>query len=172
MPLGTVKKASNYWTKPHQAIKVPPMYLGLDVGEKTVGVAASDGLGLTAQPIETIFYKSHGEAWRKLASHIEERNISGVVAGLPLNMNGSEGPSAERVRKFTDGLKRFLLKRKLDIKIEFWDERLSTMGAERSLLEADLSRQKRKKVIDKMAAVFILQGYLDYLRGQRGPSET
>ena len=138
--------------------------LGLDIGDKTVGVAKSDPLGYTAQPITTIRYVQPAEAYKKLAQMIREYSVERVVAGLPLNMNGTEGPQAQKVRVFVGGIKEAAARMKLQVEFEFWDERMSTMGAERSLIEADVSRAKRKKVIDKMAAVFILQGYLDSLK--------
>lgn len=139
-------------------------YMGLDIGEKTVGVAVSDPLGFTAQPIETIRYKSPSEATKRLCVLVREREVEEIVAGLPLNMSGDEGPQAQKVRNFMSHLGKALEKKGLAIAIEFWDERLSTVAVERTLLEADVSRAKRKKVIDKMAAVYILQGFLDMRR--------
>ncbi len=135
--------------------------LGLDVGTKTVGVALSDPLGYTAQPVETIRYSVPPEAYRRLFSLIRENGVDHLLVGYPLNMNGSEGPQALKVREFLKGFEKYLAQKEFSISIELRDERLSTVAAERTLLEADLSRAKRKKVIDKMAAVFILQGYLD-----------
>lgn len=138
--------------------------LGLDVGEKTVGVAVSDALGFTAQPIETIFFKTPSEAFSRLGRLIEEREAEEIICGLPLNMNGTEGPQTQFVRKFMEGLTKKLSASGKILPVHFWDERLSTVGAERVLIEADVSRAKRKKVIDKMAACFILQGYLESIR--------
>lgn len=138
--------------------------LGLDVGEKTVGVAVSDPLGFTAQPVETILFKDQSQAFSRLATLVQEREVEEIVCGLPLNMNGTEGPQALFVRKFIEGLSKKLSSSGKNIPVHFWDERLSTVGAERVLLEADVSRAKRKKVIDKMAACFILQGYLESIR--------
>lgn len=137
--------------------------LGLDVGDKTIGVAKSDPLGYTAQPITTIRYQKSIDAWKEILRYIEEFEITLILVGLPLNMNGTEGPQVEKVRKFIAEGKKLFEKLKLDMGFEFWDERLSTVAAERTLIEANVSRAKRKKVIDKMAAVFILQGYLDSL---------
>lgn len=137
--------------------------LGLDIGDKTVGVAKSDPLGYTAQPMTTIRYVQGPEAWKKLAQMVREHSVEKIIAGLPLNMNGSEGPQAQKVRAFVEGTSQAVKRMGLKVEFEFWDERLSTHAAERSLIEADLSRAKRKQVIDKMAAVFILQGYLDSL---------
>ena len=138
--------------------------LGLDVGEKTVGVAVSDPMGWTAQPVETIRFKTPSEAFSRLAALIEELGVEEIVCGLPLNMNGTEGPQAAFVRKFMEGVVKKLSASGKNLPIHLRDERLSTIGAERVLLEADLSRAKRKKVIDKMAACFILQGYLESIR--------
>ncbi len=136
---------------------------GLDVGDKTVGVAKSDPLGYTAQPVTTLRYEQSLEVFKKLALLVREEKIEKIVVGFPLNMNGTEGPRVEKVKIFVEGLRVALERLSQNPEIIFWDERMSTQAAERSLLEADLSRAKRKKVIDKMAAVFILQGYLDSL---------
>ena len=133
--------------------------LGLDVGTKTIGVAISDSLGWTAQGLTTLKINSEKDDFKieELVKIIEKENVSTVVVGLPKHMNKSVGESGKRSIYFSEKLK----ERFPSIKIELWDERLSTIAAERTLLEADLSRKKRSKVIDKMAAVFILQGYLD-----------
>ncbi|KIH70909.1 Holliday junction resolvase RuvX [Salinicoccus roseus] len=133
--------------------------LGLDVGTKTVGIALSDALGWTAQGLTTLKIDYHEEVYgiEEVARIVEETDVSTIIVGLPKNMNNSVGESGDRSIHYSK-----LLENELpDVKIILWDERLSTIGAERSLLEADLSRKKRKAVIDKMAAVFILQGYLD-----------
>ncbi len=132
--------------------------LGLDVGAKTVGVAISDELGWTAQGITTIAIDEEtGDfGMDELEKIIKQYEVEKIVVGLPKNMNGTIGPRGEASLRFADMLReRFLLP------VVMWDERLSTMAAERILLEADLSRRKRKKVVDKIAAVMILQGYLD-----------
>ncbi|UDI78119.1 Holliday junction resolvase RuvX [Staphylococcus taiwanensis] len=136
--------------------------LGLDVGSKTVGIAISDLMGWTAQGLDTLRINEEQEEFGidKLVSIIKENNVGTVVIGLPKNMNNSIGFRGEASLKY-----KALLQESLpQIEIIMWDERLSTMAAERSLLEADVSREKRKKVIDKMAAVFILQGYLDSIQ--------
>ncbi|MBR5162724.1 MAG: Holliday junction resolvase RuvX [Schwartzia sp.] len=133
--------------------------LGLDVGDRTVGVAASDLLLMTAQGVETIRRTSLDADMKRLDELMREYDAVRLVVGLPRNMNGTEGERCEIVRAFAEEIG----KARPDAEIVFWDERLSTVAATRSLLEADLSRKKRKKVIDKMAAVFILQGYLDSL---------
>ncbi|MFB1080583.1 Holliday junction resolvase RuvX [Jeotgalibacillus sp. JSM ZJ347] len=132
--------------------------MGLDVGSKTIGVAISDALGWTAQGIETVkIDEAAGQfGFKRIKELVEEHEVSKVVIGLPKNMNNSLGPRAEASQRYAD-----MLSRRIEAEIIFWDERLSTMAAERVLLEADVSRGKRKKVIDKMAAVMILQGYLD-----------
>ncbi|MDZ5712310.1 Holliday junction resolvase RuvX [Jeotgalibacillus haloalkalitolerans] len=132
--------------------------MGLDVGSKTIGVAISDALGWTAQGIETVKIDEAAGlfGFKRIKELVDEHEVSKIVIGLPKNMNNSLGPRAEASQRYAD-----MLSRRVDAEIIFWDERLSTMAAERVLLEADVSRGKRKKVIDKMAAVMILQGYLD-----------
>lgn len=133
--------------------------IGLDVGTKTIGVALSDAFGWTAQGLETIAIdEASGDLGiDRLVQLIEEHDVSTAVIGFPKNMNNSVGPRGEATIHFSNILK----ERVPHINIVMWDERLSTVAAERSLLEADVSRKKRKNVIDKMAAVFILQGYLN-----------
>ena len=130
--------------------------LGLDVGSKTIGVAVSDELGLTAQGLTTLKRKVLKQDIKQLLKVIEENGVEKVVVGLPKNMNGSLGPSAEMVISLIGELKKFV-----DLPVVTWDERLSTVAAQRVLLEADMSRKKRKRVVDKVAAILILQGYLD-----------
>ncbi len=134
--------------------------LALDIGDKTIGVAASDLLGLTAQGVETIRRTSNKNDLGRLGELVAQYEAATFVIGLPKNMDGTEGERCEQVRKFAAKLGAAFP----DVKQIFWDERLSTVAATRSLLEADLSRRKRKKVIDKMAAVYILQGWLDSIR--------
>lgn len=132
--------------------------MGLDVGSKTVGVALSDELGWTAQGLKTLKINEEKSefGFDEIGEIIKEYDVGLVVVGFPKNMNGTIGPRGEASQQYADEIeKRFSLPTVL------WDERLTTMAAERVLLEADLSRKKRKKVIDKMAAVMILQGYLD-----------
>ncbi len=132
--------------------------MGLDVGSKTIGVAVSDAFGWTAQGVKTIKIDEEKEQFGldELQEIINQYEIEKVVIGLPKNMNGTIGPRGEASIAFAE-----LIKEKFALPVELWDERLTTMAAERVLLEADVSRKKRKKVIDKMAAVMILQGYLD-----------
>ena len=133
--------------------------LGLDVGDRTVGVAASDLLLMTAQGVETIRRETLEKDLARLGELMREYDAIRLVVGLPRNMNGTEGDRCEIVRAFAEEIKKALP----EADIVFWDERLSTVAAAKSLIQADVSRKKRKKVIDKMAAVFILQGYLDSL---------
>ncbi|MBP2642292.1 MAG: yrrK [Firmicutes bacterium] len=133
--------------------------LALDVGDKTIGVAVSDELLLTAQGVEVIKRTSPERDMLRLKHLIAEFNVSTVVVGLPKNMNGTIGPRGQLVEQFTLELSECCP----SIQTKLWDERLSTVAAERALISADVSRAKRKKIIDKMAAVFILQGYLDSL---------
>ncbi|WP_047986370.1 Holliday junction resolvase RuvX [Ornithinibacillus californiensis] len=132
--------------------------MGLDVGSKTIGVAVSDELGWTAQGITTIKWdeKDIQSADSQLKQIIEEHNIEKAVIGLPKNMNGTIGERGEASMRFAEHIEKTH-----NLQTVLWDERLTTMAAERVLLEADVSRKKRKKVIDKMAAMMILQGYLD-----------
>ncbi|KMW57476.1 putative Holliday junction resolvase YggF [Candidatus Rhodobacter oscarellae] len=136
---------------------------GLDLGTATIGVAVSDGLLSIATPLETIRRKKFGLDAAKLLKIIDDRNIAGIVLGLPLNMDGSEGPRCQATRAFARNLGALT-----DIPITYWDERLSTVAAERALLEADTTRKRRSEVIDHVAAGYILQGALDRLRNIRG----
>ncbi len=134
--------------------------LALDIGDKTIGVAASDLLGITAQGVETIRRTSNKDDLKRLGELLTQYEATTFVIGLPKNMDGSEGTRCELVKKFAAKICAAFP----DVQQIFWDERLSTVAASRSLIEADLSRKKRKKVIDKMAAVYILQGWLDSVR--------
>ncbi len=142
------------------AAALPPMtaLMGLDLGTKTIGVAVSDTFRSVSTPLETVRRKKFGTDAARLMELITERNIAGVVLGLPFNMDGSEGPRCQSTRAFARNLARLI-----DIPITFWDERLSTVAAERALLEADTSRKRRSEVIDHVAAGYILQGMLDRL---------
>ena len=130
--------------------------MGLDIGDKTIGVAVSDLMGMTAQGVTTIKRIGKKKDIEAIKEIIKERQVNKIVSGLPKNMNGTIGPQGEKVQKFCE-----LIKEETGLEISFWDERLSTVAAERSLIEGGVSRQKRKKVIDMLAAVIILQGYLD-----------
>lgn len=132
--------------------------MGLDVGSKTVGVAVSDALGWTAQGIETVkIDEANGEfGIDRIAELVKEYTITEFVVGYPKNMNNTVGPRGEASENYKK-----LLEETFSLPVKLWDERLTTMAAERMLIEADVSRKKRKQVIDKLAAVMILQGYLD-----------
>lgn len=132
--------------------------VGLDLGTETIGVAVSDGLHRVASPLETIRRKKFGLDADRLLEIANARAITGIVLGLPLNMDGSEGPRCQSTRAFARNLGG-----RTDLPIGFWDERLSTVAAERALLEADTSRRRRSEVIDHVAASYILQGALDRL---------
>ena len=133
--------------------------MGLDVGDKTIGVAVSDLMGLTAQGVKTIKRVGKKKDIEALKEIIKERQVNKMVSGLPKNMNGTLGPQGEKVIKFCE-----LLEEETGIKIEYWDERLSTVAAERTLIQGNVRRENRKGVIDMVAAVIILQGYLDRQR--------
>ena len=130
--------------------------MGLDVGTKTVGIAVADELGFSAQPVTTVRRKNIKADLAEVARLIAEYQVTHLVVGLALNMNGSEGPRAEQCRKFGDAIGEVS-----SLPVIYWDERLTSVAAERSLLEADVSRAKRKQVVDQVAAVFILQGWLE-----------
>ncbi|NDV01525.1 Holliday junction resolvase RuvX [Pseudoroseicyclus tamaricis] len=132
--------------------------IGADLGTVTLGVAVSDGLRSVASPIETIKRKKFTLDAARFLAISEGRACVGIVLGLPINMDGSEGPRAQSTRAFARNLSRLT-----ELPIAFWDERLSTMAAERALLEADTSRRRRAEVIDHVAAGYILQGMLDRL---------
>jgi len=132
--------------------------IGLDLGTKTIGVAVSDQLGSIATPVSTLRRRKFGQDAQALLEIIIERNIGGIVLGLPRNMDGSEGPRAQATRAFARNFTRLC-----DLPLTYWDERLSTVAAERALLEADTSRARRAEVIDHVAAGYILQGALDRL---------
>ena len=135
--------------------------LGLDYGTKTVGVALSDELGITAQPIMTIERKSENKLRKTLAKIeeiIEEYKVSFVVLGYPKNMNNTIGERAQKSLEFKE-----MLERRTSLEVIMWDERLTTVEANRTLMEASVRRENRKQYLDQLAAVFILQGYLDSL---------
>jgi len=135
---------------------------GLDLGEKTVGVAVSDLRRLVATPLETVKRKKFTLDAARLLEIAKARGLAGFVLGLPLNMDGSEGPRCQSTRAFARNLSALT-----ELPIGFWDERLSTVAAERALLDFDTSRAKRAEVIDHVAAGFILQGFLDRLAVMR-----
>ena len=133
--------------------------MGLDIGDKTIGVSVSDLMGLTAQGVKTVKRVGKKKDIEELKAIIKERQVTKIVSGLPKNMNGTLGPQGEKVIKFCE-----LLEQESGIKIEYWDERLSTVAAERTLIQGNVRRENRKGVIDMVAAVIILQGYLDRQR--------
>lgn len=136
---------------------------GLDLGTVTIGVAVSDGSRTIATPVETIKRKKFGVDAAALLALLEKKNAMGIVLGLPMNMDGSEGPRCQATRAFARNLEKLT-----GLPITFWDERLSTVAAERALLEADTSRKRRAEVIDHVAASYILQGALDRLGHLKG----
>ena len=138
--------------------------IGLDLGEKTIGLALSDTLLSVASPLETLKRGKFSVNAAELHRLIKEHGVGGLVVGLPLNMDGSEGPSAQSARAFARNFVNLH-----DMPIVFWDERLSTAAVTRTLLEADSSRKRRAEVVDKMAAAYILQGALDRLRHMAQP---
>ena len=134
--------------------------IGLDLGEKTIGVAVTDSVLSVATPLETVRRKRFGVDAARLTEIITDRKIGGLILGLPRNMDGSEGPRCQSTRAFARNFERL----HPDLPIGFWDERLSTVAAEKALLEADTSRKRRAEVIDHVAAAYILQGVLDRIR--------
>jgi putative holliday junction resolvase len=132
--------------------------IGLDLGSKTIGVAASDPDRRVAAPVETIARKRFGLDAQRILTLAAERRAAGIVLGLPINMDGTEGPRAQSTRAFARNLARLT-----ELPIALWDERLSTAAVERALIAADASRARRKAVIDQHAASYILQGALDRL---------
>lgn len=131
---------------------------GLDLGTKTIGIAVADPGHRIATPLETITRTKFTKDAERLLELIARNGVGGLVLGLPINMDGSEGPRAQSTRAFARNLERLT-----DLPLIFWDERLSTVAVTRTLLEADASRRRRDEVVDKMAAAFILQGFLDRL---------
>lgn len=142
------------------AAALPPMQgvMGLDLGDKTIGVAVSDTYLSVATPLETVKRKKFGVDAARLLELIKARRLGGLVLGLPRNMDGTEGPRCQSTRAFARNFAQLW-----DGPVTFWDERLSTVAAEKALLEADMSRKRRAEVIDHVAASYILQGLLDRL---------
>ncbi|MDA7946247.1 MAG: Holliday junction resolvase RuvX [Hyphomicrobiaceae bacterium] len=141
--------------------------LGLDLGTKTIGLALSDTSLSVATPHDTIQRKKFTKDVNLLMEHIEKHDVSALIIGLPLNLDGTEGPRSQATRAFVRNLAQHT-----DLPVVYWDERLSTVAAERTLLEADTSRKRRAEVIDKMAAAFILQGALDRLTNIAAAKQT
>jgi putative holliday junction resolvase len=145
-----------------EALRPGKRLMGLDVGTKTIGLALSDVTRVVASPLETIRRQKFTLDANRLLQLVSLHDIGGLVIGLPLNMDGSEGPRSQSARSFGRNLTR-LEGFPEGVALTFWDERLTTVAAERALLEADMSRKRRSEVIDKMAATLILQGALDRL---------
>jgi len=142
--------------------------LGLDVGDRTIGIAVSDPTGFLASPVETIRKESNKQSIARIVELVIETASEKLIVGLPKNMNGTIGPQGEKTLAFVKQLEKKLkysdrLEGK-EIEVIMWDERLTSKAAERTLIEADMRREKRKEVIDQLAAVYILQGYLDHVR--------
>lgn len=135
--------------------------LGLDIGDKRIGIAVSDALGWTAQGVESYTRINKDKDIKYIHEMIEKYNAKKLVVGLPKNMDGSLGPQSEKVKAFCSSLCQYK-----SIDIIYWDERLSTMSAEKMLVSGDITRKKRRKVIDKIAAVIILQNYLDMINNK------
>jgi putative holliday junction resolvase len=133
--------------------------LGLDVGTKTIGMALSDTTRMVATPLDTIRRTRFRDDVKRLLAEIDRHGVGGVIVGLPISLDGSEGPRAQGVRQFAKNL---LAHR--DLPLALWDERLSTAAVEREMIAADLTRKRRAEIIDKVAAAYILQGLLDRIR--------
>jgi putative Holliday junction resolvase len=141
--------------------------IGLDMGSHTIGLAISDESGMIAQSLETIKRRSTEEDFKEISRVIDQFKVEKIVVGLPKNMNGTLGKQAEMVLEWVEALKK-----RISLPVVTWDERLTTVGATKILLEADLSRKKRKKVIDQVAAALILQGFLDQDRNLKDGSSS
>lgn len=137
--------------------------LALDLGSKRIGMAVSDALGLTATGLKVLESRGREKDLQAIREIIEEYEVDEIVVGHPINMNGSVGPLAEKSMAYAE-----MLHQETGLPVHLWDERLTTAAAHRVLLEADMSRKKRRDVVDKVAATLILQGYLQYLSGKRG----
>ena len=139
--------------------------LGLDVGDKTIGVAVSDALDITAQGVTTIERVGIKKDTGRVLDYIKEYDCDTVVIGLPLKLDGTDSPQTEKVREFRQRLENKLVGSGMNhVKVDFYDERLTTVMAEKVLIEADMRRNKRKDIIDRQAAIIILQSYLDSLQ--------
>ncbi len=139
-------------------------FLGLDIGTKTVGLAISDGDYKVASPLETLNRTKFRDDVQRLLAIVDHRNVGGFIAGLPVSLDGTEGPRCQSVRQFVEN---FLAVR--DVPFAFWDERMSTAAVQRFLIdEADMTRKRRGEIIDKLAATYILQGALNFLSQNKG----
>ena len=147
------------YANPLELIPAKGRVMGLDLGTKTIGVAISDGMRYSATPLETIKRTKFTQDAERLVHLIGENAIVAIILGLPLNMDGSEGPRVQSTRAFARSLAQ-----KVSLPIAFWDERLSTSAVTRMMIDADLRRDRRAEIVDKLAASYILQGALDRLR--------
>ena len=147
------------FVNPLESIPPTGRIMGLDLGTKTIGVAVSDGMRYSATPLETIKRTKFTQDAIRLDELIAQNAIVAIILGLPLNMDGSEGPRVQSTRAFARSLAQ-----RITLPIAFWDERLSTSAVTRMMIEADLRRDRRAEVVDKLAASYILQGALDRLR--------
>jgi putative holliday junction resolvase len=145
-------------------VKKGKRLLGLDVGTKTIGMALSDTTLMVATPLATIRRLRFRDDAKRLLAEIERNGVGGLVVGLPLRLDGSEGPRAQSVRQFARNLLA-----QIDLPLAFWDERLSTAAVERQMIAGDLTRKRRSEIIDKVAAAYILQGLLDRLARSAAP---
>lgn len=150
-----------------EVLKPNRRLLGLDIGEKTVGLALSDISRTVATPMETLVLKKFSVTALQLLDICVEQEVAALIIGLPINMDGTEGPRCQSVRQFGRNLEA-----RFDMEMAFWDERLSTVAVTRTLIAADMSRAKRAENVDKMAAAYILQGALDFLTNHDGNSEA
>ena len=150
---------SDDFANPLAAIPAAGRIMALDLGTKTIGVAISDGMRYSASPLETIKRTKFTKDAERIDQLISENQIVAIILGLPLNMDGSEGPRVQSTRAFARSLAQ-----RINLPIAFWDERLSTSAVTRMMIEADLRRDRRAEVVDKLAASYILQGALDRLR--------
>ncbi|MET3925356.1 Holliday junction resolvase RuvX [Devosia sp. 2618] len=147
------------FANPLESIPATGRIMGLDLGTKTIGVAVSDGMRYSASPLETIKRTKFTADAIRIDELIAQNQVVGIILGLPLNMDGSEGPRVQSTRAFARSLAQ-----RITLPIAFWDERLSTSAVTRMMIEADLRRDRRAEVVDKLAASYILQGALDRLR--------
>ena len=141
--------------------------VGLDIGEKTVGVALSDLSRTVATPMETLTVRKFSKTATQILDICVEHEVAALIIGLPINMDGTEGPRCQSVRQFARNLEAHF-----DMEMAFWDERLSTVAVTKTMLEADLSREKRSKNVDKLAASYILQGALDFIQNHANEAQS
>ena len=141
--------------------------IGLDIGEKTVGVALSDLSRTVATPMETLEVRKFSKTAIQILDICVEHEVAALIIGLPINMDGTEGPRCQSVRQFARNLEAHF-----DMEMAFWDERLSTVAVTKTMLEADLSREKRSKNVDKLAASYILQGALDFIQNHANEARS